>query len=296
MIWADPAHAAHYRPPTTPAGGYAVNGHGDPMRPTSMTAPGGLAPVTSGRASPSVYLPVAEAIRDDLLATRPDLGAYPHALAAWSVAEAVAALLRRHLAEVTLTDPDGELRLALLAALGSAEASAAKRRAVLGLDPAAEATLAAKRASVAATVSTVDLGALAARGAAALGAGTEAARSIAAPAPPPSPPALVPAALPPPIDRPPGMRAAPPLPPLDPADPAGSALANHQQARAAALLQQTEARLAARAERTAENRRRHQAGTPSIGRTRTPRRTPPRKAARPTPAEAAAASAAEAAE
>jgi hypothetical protein len=130
-------------------------------------APGNLVMLTHGARTPRVYGPLAEALAAGLTEDRPDLAAYPEALAAWATAEAQAALLRRHLAEVGTIDPDtGKPRAESLTVLRSFERLAAEHRATLGLDPRSEASLARERAA-AATLA-VDLDALAQRGRAVL--------------------------------------------------------------------------------------------------------------------------------
>jgi hypothetical protein len=107
-----------------------------------------------------------------LEADRPDLAAYPEALAARAQSEAIAALLRRHLSEVGPVDPDtAQPRETSLKELHRVESAAARHRAVLGLDPRSEAALARERAEVATLV--VDLDGLAERGRAALQAREE---------------------------------------------------------------------------------------------------------------------------
>ena len=130
---------------------------------------GNLARATSGARSPRVYGDLAQRLAAGLTEDRPDLGEYPEAVAAWATAEAQAALMRRHVAEVGPLDPDtGKPRDALLSWLTRLESAAARHRATLGLDPRSEAALSRERA--AASVLAVDLDALAERGRAALAA------------------------------------------------------------------------------------------------------------------------------
>lgn len=105
--------------------------------------------VRHGARSPRVYGALAEELAAGLLEVRPDLAGYPEAVAAWATAEAQAALLRRHLAEVGLFTEDGEVRGKVLGYLRSFERLAAESRKPLGLDPMAEAALARERASAA---------------------------------------------------------------------------------------------------------------------------------------------------
>ncbi|GAA4817112.1 hypothetical protein ACFQ0K_08625 [Nocardioides caeni] len=165
----------------TPAGG---PGHGPPSGiPAKGTrppfAPGNLARATSGARSPRVYGDLAQRLAAGLTEDRPDLGAYPEAVAAWATAEAQAALMRRHVAEVGPLDPDtGKPREAVLSWLTRLENAAARHRATLGLDPRSEAALARERA--AASVLAVDLDALAERGRQALAQRETAAPDLAA--------------------------------------------------------------------------------------------------------------------
>ena len=125
--------------------------------------PGNLSAVTHGARSPRVYGALAEALAAGLVEDRPDLAAYPEAIAAWATAEAQAALIRRHVAERGPLDPDtGAPRDADLTWLTRLEGAAARHRATLGLDPRSEAALSRERA--AASVLAVDLDALAERG------------------------------------------------------------------------------------------------------------------------------------
>lgn len=108
-------HAPHSdKPPNNgPASGIPAGAHG--LRPASGLpatrrerppfAPGNLAMLTHGASTPRVYGPLAEELAAGLTEDRPDLAAYPEALAAWATAEAQAALLRRHLSEVGTIDP-----------------------------------------------------------------------------------------------------------------------------------------------------------------------------------------------
>lgn len=140
-----------------PASGIAAKGTRPPF------TPGNLLGVKHGAGAPGVYGPLAEQLAAGLLAERPDLGAYPAAVAAWATAEAVAALMRRHVAEVGAIDPEtNEPRPGTLTWLAKFERAAAEARRPLGLDPLADAVLTKTRAEVATL--TVDLVALAERG------------------------------------------------------------------------------------------------------------------------------------
>lgn len=159
-------HGPAKGPGKGPAGG---PGHGPP---SGIPARGSSRPalpeghalgLRSGYRSPRVYGALAEALAAGLLADRPDLGAYPEAVAGWATAEACAALLRRHLDEVGAIDPaTHEPRATSLNALRQYERQAVEHRATLGLDPRSEASLMRERATAAALV--VDLDALAERG------------------------------------------------------------------------------------------------------------------------------------
>lgn len=139
----------------------------DWYRPPEPFAKGNTRHLVSGAHSPRVYGELAQHLAAGLLEDRPDLGAYPEAVAAWATAEAQVSLMRRNLAEVGWMD-NGEPRHGALKWLRSFERLAASHRSTLGLDPRSEAALARERA--AAAVLTVDLGALAQRGRDALAA------------------------------------------------------------------------------------------------------------------------------
>lgn len=144
-----------------------VSGHRPGTRPP--LPPGHTLTMSHGARAPRVYGEVAERLAAGLLEDRPDLAAYPEAVAGWATAEAQAQLMRRHLAEVGSIDPEsGEPRGSALNHLRWFEASAAKHRQTLGLDPRSEAELARERA--AAVTLGVNLENLAERGRAALSA------------------------------------------------------------------------------------------------------------------------------
>ena len=146
-----------------PASGIPARGTG--TRPPF--APGNTLNLRSGHRSPRVYGELARHLAAGLLEDRPDLAAYPEAVAAWSTMEAQATLLRRHVSEVGAIDPaTGEPRPGTLTWLTKLEKHAADHRTRLGLDPRSEAALARERA--AASVLAVDLEGLAERGRAAL--------------------------------------------------------------------------------------------------------------------------------
>lgn len=130
--------------------------------------PGNALAVTTGHRSVRVYGELAEHLAAGLVEDRPDLVAYPEAVAAWATAEAQSALLRRRLGEVGPLDDDGEPRANLLYWMGRLDTAATKHRAALGLDPRSEAALAKERAEAGAAA--VDLAVLAQRGREALAA------------------------------------------------------------------------------------------------------------------------------
>jgi hypothetical protein len=156
-----------------PASGLAARGERPPF------PPGNALHLSHGARAPRVYGALAESLAAGLTEDRPDLAAYPEAVAAWATAEAQAALLRRHLADVGTIDPGtGEPRPGTLTWLRTFEKAAAEHRATLGLDPRSEAALTRERA--AAVTLAVDLTALAERGRAVLAAR----ESAGIPAPP----------------------------------------------------------------------------------------------------------------
>lgn len=164
--------------------GDGSGGRGVARRPASGRearpyAEGNTKRLTSGRNSVRVYGELAQHLAAGLVEDRPDLGAYPEAVAAWATAEAQATLMRRHVVEVGwLDESTGRPRETVLKWLRIYERLAASHRATLGLDPRSEAALARER--TAAAVLSVDLDALAQRGRDAL-----AAREAAGIAPPP---------------------------------------------------------------------------------------------------------------
>lgn len=140
--------------------------------------PGNLARLSHGARAPRVYGALAQRLAAGLLEDRPDLGSYPEAVAAWASAEAQAALMRRHLADVGPIDPDtGEPRPGALKWLVQFERLALAARVPLGLDPLSEAALARTRAEAATYV--VDLDAIAERGRQALAKRQDAAADLA---------------------------------------------------------------------------------------------------------------------
>lgn len=142
-------------------------GHGGAARGYSW-APfeaGNAVSLRHGARSPRVYGTLAEELAAGMVHDRPDLAAYPEALAAWATAEAQAALLRRHLDDAGLFDGAGKVRGAL-DHLDRVERRADRMRQRLGLDPRAEADLAHALASAASVA--VDLEAIADRGRAVL--------------------------------------------------------------------------------------------------------------------------------
>lgn len=141
-----------------PASGIAARGEGEPF------PRGHVVSMKSGARSPRTYGRLAKQLATGLIADRPDLAAYPEAVASWATLEAQAWLMRRHVGQVGAIDPEtNEPRAASLEWLRRFEKSAADARAVLGLDPRSEAALARERA--AAQTLMVDLQAIADRGA-----------------------------------------------------------------------------------------------------------------------------------
>ena len=145
---------------------YGTSKWGGANGPRPPFTPGNMAAVKSGARSPRVYGELAEVLAAGLVEDRPDLAAYPEAVAAWATTEAQAALMRRHVNTVGPLDEHGKPRDSVLTWLTKLEASALKQRATLGLDPRSEAKLA--REGAAASALAVDLTALAERGRAAL--------------------------------------------------------------------------------------------------------------------------------
>lgn len=149
--------------------GWGGPASGAPARPPWPK--GNTAAVRSGYRSPRIYGELARLLTEGLLADRPDLAAYPEAIAAWATSEAQAALLRRHLDKIGLLDDNGNPRQRLIDTLRGVERHALRHREVLGLDPTSEARLMKERA--AASVLAVDLHALAERGRQALAGRTD---------------------------------------------------------------------------------------------------------------------------
>jgi hypothetical protein len=104
--------------------------------------------------------PLARAFADVLLADRPDLGAYPEMVVAWSVAEARCERFRVWHAQHGFIAADGNVRGG--ANVLAYENQAQRFREALGLTPFADAQLAKTRAD--AVLTTVDLESIRARG------------------------------------------------------------------------------------------------------------------------------------
>lgn len=157
---------------TTPAWYRPPSGAGNGSPKAAPFARGNTQRLVAGHRSPRVYGEVSKALAAELAEARPDLAAYPEALASWADAEARAALLRAHLDTHGTIDPaSGELRQSLLSALDRFERRAAAARSQLGLDPRSEAELALLRAKAmneGALAPKVTLEALAAQGRTAL--------------------------------------------------------------------------------------------------------------------------------
>jgi hypothetical protein len=116
-----------------------------------------------GAHSQRVYEPIAQTLVAAVIEERGDLVPYRHAVEAWADAEARAALLREHLADVGMLDDGGEPREGLLKWLVQFEKRAEAGRRQLGLDPRSHAELLRQR--VEAQRSAVDLEGLRERGA-----------------------------------------------------------------------------------------------------------------------------------
>ena len=138
-----------------PASGRPASG-----RPAQPYEPGNTAAVKSGARSPRFVDPVAAELGRALLAARPDLEAYPEAVAAWARAEARCLLYAEYHAQVGPLDEDGNLRGGRHVMLAERMAQTMRER--LGLDPRAEADLHKARAE--AIHATADLEAIRARG------------------------------------------------------------------------------------------------------------------------------------
>lgn len=145
-----------------PASGQAASGRPASGRPPERE--GNTAALKSGARSPRFVGPVAAELGRALLAARPDLEAYPEAVAAWARAEARCLLYDRYHAEVGPLDEDGNLRGG--SHMHAAERMAQGMRERLGLDPRAEADLHKARAE--AIHATADLEAIRAAGRAAV--------------------------------------------------------------------------------------------------------------------------------
>ncbi|HSH61278.1 MAG TPA: hypothetical protein VK988_16880 [Acidimicrobiales bacterium] len=115
-----------------------------------------------GARSRRIYEPIAADLAAGLLEERPDLDAYPDALAQWAEAEARAELLRKWVAEQGMFDADQAPRSGVLTWVRVFENQAQEARKTLGLDPRSHAELVKVRAE--ATTQTVDIETLMARG------------------------------------------------------------------------------------------------------------------------------------
>jgi hypothetical protein len=141
------------------------DGHGGPARGYSWppARAGNTLALKHGAHSPRLYEPIARDLVAAVLDERQDLAPYAHAVEAWADAEARAALLREHLANVGMLDAEGAPREGLLRWLTRFEKRAEASRQRLGLDPRSHAELLRQR--VEAQRSAVDLDGLRARGA-----------------------------------------------------------------------------------------------------------------------------------
>jgi hypothetical protein len=131
---------------------------------------GNLERMTHGAGVPMIVDPIADELIAGLRERRPDLEAYPEALAAWGRAESRCLLLAAWFGERGLLDGEGQ-PTASAQLLNQSERLASEMRGRLGIDPASEAALARGQADAARSV--VDLDALRARGREALKARRE---------------------------------------------------------------------------------------------------------------------------
>lgn len=171
------------------------NRHGDPARFGEIKPARGyrwepfqqghLINMTAGHRAPRVYEPIARELVTGLLEDHPDLVRFPELLSAWADAEARAYLLRLHLSEHGMLGEDFEPKHSLLSWLQKFETTAARRREDLGLTPSSEAKIARERTE--ASILSVDLQAIAARGREALDAQQRAREQGLLPPEPPDP-------------------------------------------------------------------------------------------------------------
>jgi hypothetical protein len=141
-------------PVNTPASGVPAKGSWPPFQ------PGHEISLRHGARSDRFVEPLAAAFRDVLLQDRPDLSAYPEAVAAWATAEARCERLRVWTAEHGLVGEDG--KVVNSHDILMFEVQAARFRAQLGLDPISDALLQKSRADAVLTV--VDLESIRQRG------------------------------------------------------------------------------------------------------------------------------------
>ena len=137
-------------------------GHGGPARGYSWPPfqEGNVVRLRHGARSDKYIEPLARAFADVLLSDRPDLTAYPEAVAAWATAEARCDRLRVWTAAHGLVGAGGKVTCSH--DLLMFEAQAARFRAQLGLDPVSDAGL--TRARSEAVLSVADLESIRARG------------------------------------------------------------------------------------------------------------------------------------
>lgn len=108
--------------------------------------PGHTLSIRHGAFSPRTWSPISESLVAGVLGDFPDLARHPELLRAWADAEARAELLRRHLDEVGMMDPEGNPRTGPLKWLTTFDNAAQRYRDQLGLTPRSEAELARLRA------------------------------------------------------------------------------------------------------------------------------------------------------
>jgi hypothetical protein len=147
------ARGANGKPPNNqPASGVPARG-GDPSGVWPPFEPQNTVSLRHGARSDRFVEPLAAALIEALLANRPDLRAYPEAVAAWGTAEARCERLRWWHAKHGFVGGDGAVRNAHDVSMFESQAQRMRER--LGLDPLADAALAKTRSEAA--LSIVDL-------------------------------------------------------------------------------------------------------------------------------------------
>ena len=131
--------------------------------------PGNEAAVRHGAFSQKRVERAAEIIGADLLERYPHVRDFPESVAALARVEGITKMMASDIAK-GLYNKQGELKASLLARWTSAENTAARLRASLGMTPESEASVARDRAAAVSLAAGVDLHAIAARGGAAMAA------------------------------------------------------------------------------------------------------------------------------